>query len=194
MNDSDLPPEIRKYLMELRWSLTTLPNSDCESIVEELRAHMYEAIAQGQSASALVAGFGSPALYAREYVEAYTLSAGIARAATIPLMSVLLSRLTRSFTNAFFGLSIFLLGCGGVALALLAVAKVFTPDRIGLWLGTGVFVVGSISQEPAGGAREVLGYGFIPAALLAAALCLLLARALVLGWARRSVQNSEIRK
>jgi uncharacterized membrane protein len=61
--------EVQEWLRRLKWSLASMPSPEREDIVEETRAHLHEAIAGGQSAAAVLGGFGAPEDYARQFVD-----------------------------------------------------------------------------------------------------------------------------
>lgn len=61
-----LPPPAERYLRDLATALDGLPDASREAIVDDIRAHLADAAAEGRDMDATIAGLGSPASVARD--------------------------------------------------------------------------------------------------------------------------------
>lgn len=178
---------ISNYLTELRTSLTGLPATECDEIVSEIGGHLRDAVAQEDAdVASVVAQLGPPAELAAEYRETLLLE----RTANTLSPWLLLRGAFRLAKLSVLGLVWFVLAVAGygmaAALLVTALLKPIFPHNIGMWVGPHVFNFGGFSSDAAGRfqggaglflftrapAREVLGWWYIPVALVLGGLLL----------------------
>lgn len=168
---------IRAYLHTLAAQLGQLEPADAEEVMREIECHIHEVVDQAEARgedldlAALLAGFGSPEALAAQYV------AHIQNGAPPPTGFRVIQRVKRTVTRglyysmAAFGFSI------AIAFLVLALAKLIEPSSVGVWSvagGNSISITWSGSPYP--DAQELLGYGLVPIALLAAGWCAELTR------------------
>jgi len=177
---SELPEEVEAFLVDLEKHLSPLPQAERRDIVAEIRSHLAERA--GQGAGDLLAPFGTARAYAAAFLEERALETALAGGSSLAIGRALLRGARRIgwwYTVAALGL-VQLLGAGLLALSVL---KVFLPQRIGVFVGTGVFALGAYSGEAP--AVEILGWWAIPVFALLGAAALWSARwmlRLLAGW------------
>lgn len=168
---------IRAYLQTLAAQLGKLEPAEAAEVMREIESHIHDVVDQAEArgealdVAALLAGFGSPEALAAQYV------AHIQTGAAPPAGFRVIQRVKQSVTHglyysmAAFGFSV------AIALLLLALAKLMDPSSVGVWSvagGNSIFITWSGSPYP--DAHELLGYGLVPIALLAAGWCAELTR------------------
>lgn len=169
MSDSSQPAQdaIAIYLAALRKHLVGLPADDVEEIVQELRGHIAERVAQsaseqnGTTVEGILHQLGPPeqigSLYRSDALVAH------ARATFSPALIVgttirWASRTVLGFAASLAGLVGYSIGVG---LVVCAVLKVFLPNDVGLWINpSDGFVLGVEVPRPHG--PELLGWWLIP--------------------------------
>jgi len=159
---------IHQYLQELNRYLARLSKAEAQEVTREIESHIFDVIEQGEAngqvvdASAILKGFGEPRELAEQYVAHMTTGAPppkgfkaiqkVKQGVTVSLY----------YSMAFFGFSI------AAALIFLAVAKLFTPELVGVWSGAdgNSFVIG-FTEPRLPPHQEMLGTWIIPVASLA---------------------------
>lgn len=149
---------VDSYLMTLRRSLGALPPEDVNDILREIRGHILErAEASGELTNErlvqILKELGRP----EDIGPLYQAEAMVARArASFSPKLILLTTLYWAMRSAI-GIFVFLAGVLGYILSLtlflMALAKPFMPDRVGVFVGM-----------PA--TREILGWWIIPVGLV----------------------------
>ena len=167
---------IEAYLQSLRSGLEGLPEEEMQDIISELRGHLLEQAEQWSEEGA-VAAMGPPEELARLY-----LAERIAGRVERDRSPVRVLRATAELAGLGMGALRSLLASStgyalGAVLILLAVLKIFIPDRIGVWridnqIGRAPF---SYHPVPASLGQEVLGWWFVPIGLLLGGVLLFLA-------------------
>lgn len=169
MSDSSQPARdpIAIYLAALRKHLVGLPADDVEEIVQELRGHIAERVAEsaaeqnGTTVEGILHQLGTPeqigSLYRSDALVAH------ARATFSPALIIRTtvrwaSRTVLGFAASLAGLVGYSIGVG---LIVCAVLKVFLPNEVGLWINpSDGFVLGLEIPRPHG--PELLGWWLIP--------------------------------
>lgn len=168
---------IRAYMRTLIAHLDALERHDREEVIREIEGHLHDVVDQADArgepldVTALLDGFGAPETLAAQYV------AHIRNGAPPPSGFRVIQRVRQGVTRGLY----YSFGASGFALALallwLALAKVFDPQMVGLWASAdGHSHALTWSGTPYAQGEEVLGYGLVPVALLAALWCAELTR------------------
>lgn len=167
---------IEAYLQSLRSGLKALPEAEVADILSELRGHLLEQADIWGEAGA-VAAMGPPDELARLYLAERI--AGRAERARSPFP---LLKATAELAGLGLGALRSLLASStgyalGLALIFLALLKPVVPDRIGVWriddrIGRAPF---SYHPVPPSVGQEILGWWFVPIALVLGGLLLFLA-------------------
>jgi len=152
-----LPAEAEQFLEELRRALTSLPAAERDDIVAEIRSHLEERLARGQSE--LLAPFGAPATYAASFLQERSLSGALARGSSWAVGRALLSGARRAGWW-YLAVVLAILHLYGLALIALAALKPLFPDNVGLFAGGGTLALGAAPVQA--GARELLSWWAIP--------------------------------
>lgn len=168
---------ISTYLHALAAQLGKLEKADAEEVLREIESHIHDVVDQAEARgdaldiTALLANFGPPEALAAQYV------AHIQNGAPPPAGFRVIQRVKQTVTRglyysmAAFGFSI------AIALLMLALAKIIDPSSVGVWSvagGNSISITWSGSPYP--DAQELLGYGLVPIALVAAVWCAELTR------------------
>ena len=168
---------IREYMRALVSQLGKLEKADAEEVIREIESHIHDVVDQAEArgedpdVTALLEGFGPPEALAAQYV------AHIQQGAPPPVGFRVIQRVKQTVTRGLyysmgaFGYSI------AIAFLLLALTKVFDPSSVGVWSAAGGnSITITWTGSPYTDAEELLGYGLVPLALLAAAWCAELTR------------------
>jgi hypothetical protein len=181
-------PAVERYLDRVRASLRGMPAPEQDEIVLELRSHIAERVAPGEDIEAALRALGDPEDLAREYrSDSVATRAECGGSPIVILHSLLLLRRGRFKGSAPLALAA--LGYAwALALGAAAIEKIFSPRDVGLWYGPGAVSLPRLTVDGAGppGTRELLGWWFVPAGLLAGVLLYFLTRQFGLWWIRRS--------
>lgn len=161
---SDDTPEIQDWLRRLKWSLTSVPSPERDDIVQETHAHLREAIAGGQTSGAVLAGFGTPEEYARQFVDEMDVSRALGSGRPAAMFATVVRRMHRSFIATLAFLAVFILGCAALGIGYTVVMKIVDPQHAGLWMGRTQFFIGTIDDPTS--AHELLGYSLFPVAAM----------------------------
>jgi len=184
---SDETIEVQDWLRRLKWSLASIPSPEREDIYDETRAHLQEAVAGGQTAAAVLAGFGSPEDYARQFVDEMDVSRALGSGRASAMLATVSRRMHRSFVAAIaFGV-LLLLGLFALGVGFTAAVKIVDPEHAGLWMGRAGFFIGTIDDPST--ARELLGYGLFPLAALLFVLTWLIGRLILTRTLRHLAQT-----
>lgn len=163
---------IRAYMRTLASHLGKLERANAEEVVREIESHLHEVVDQAEArgedldVAALLQGFGQPEALAAQYVA--HIQAGAPPPAGFRVIHRVKQTVTRGlyYSMGVFGYSV------ALAFLLLALAKLIEPASVGMWsVAGGTSITISWSGSPHPDARELLGYGLIPLALVAAAWC-----------------------
>lgn len=130
--DSDLLPlPLERYLHEFRGGLLSLPESERDLIVSEVRAQIAAQARLGEGAAlALVEKLGRPDRLAASFTIRHELSVGVQQSNPIALFWVLL-RLAAGSALAFVGGStVIVFGLTGLLLAAMPILRVFIPQYL----------------------------------------------------------------
>ena len=165
---------IDAYLAELRKQLREPMDEDADDIVEEIRVHILDKTAGGDSpekTAATLAALGSPEELAGQYRTEELLKR--AQRTRSPLVS--LHSLFRWATLSITGIIVFLVSVVGYtlggALVLFAFAKIIFPRATGLWEshnpdGTWSLGLSFSSGGPPAGAHDLLGWWLVVIGLI----------------------------
>lgn len=168
---------IRHYLHALAAQLSKLDKADAEEVMREIECHIHDVVDQAEARgeaidiTALLAGFGPPETLAAQYIA--HIQDGAAPPAGFRVIQRVKQSVTRGlfYSMAAFGFSI------AIALLLLALAKLMAPAAVGVWSAAGGNTIAiTWSGSPYPNAKELLGYGLVPIALIAALWCAELTR------------------
>jgi uncharacterized membrane protein len=183
MNEA-MDTRVKEYLAELGRSLGTMPLAERDEILREIATHIRDCEESQDSVENVLARLGSPRELAAEYRNGILI-----RRALRSFSPLLVMRATgRLATKSVVGFAIFLCAfvgyIAGAGFVITAILKPFLPRLIGLWVGphaftfglwvrgSGGFGIGWYTAEQAASVREVLGFWYIPVALVLGAIFL----------------------
>jgi uncharacterized membrane protein len=181
--------QIKNYLTALRLHLDSLTIAQREEIVREIAAHIRDSAEEpGASVETVLARLGPPEELAAQYRDGLLIRK--ASRSNSPL--VLLRATLRLTTKGISGIVVFFLAIFGYlmggGLVLTGLIKPIFPANTGVWFNGDQFVSsGSLFPAPAPPAHEVLGIWYLPIALIAGSLLLLLTNYLI----RKSLRLSQ---
>lgn len=161
---SPLPPEAERFLKEVRRGLGSLDAQERDDVIEELRSHLCDRVAQGKADP--LQGFEDPAQLAASFVSERALRGALSQGTPWVVARAILVSARDSLTLLFALVPLVLVQVVAFFLVLTAVLKPFSPAEFGLWVGNGNFYVGRSTPS----AHEVLGLWGIPILLLAGVL------------------------
>ena len=179
------------YLRIVRQGLASLPVTEREDILAELRSHLSERWEQG-SGDPLV-GFDPPEKLAAEFVTEYALRGALAQGTSWALGRALLIAGRDGALGLLVLLPLLILQLSAAGLLLAAVLKPFLPDHVGLWVGGGRFYAGIVGQAD-GVTHEALGWWSIPVFAVVGGLLFWLPNRAMLAlvrWRLRSTRSSH---
>lgn len=181
-----LPDDAERYLQRVRRGLATLDPADRDEIVEELRSHLLDRLAEGRTN--LLEDFESPEDLAATFVSNHELQGALAKGTSWALGRALLGA-TRDHLIPILGLLPFAVGhIVAFGCLITAALKPFKPRDLGLWIGDGTFVIGSASKTS--GAHEVLGWWGIPVLAAAGIFLLWISNRILRLLARRQIRRT----
>lgn len=155
---------LHDWLRRLRWSLAALPERDRDDIVAETRAHLEERVAGGDPPERVLAAFGPPEAYARQFVDQMELAGALGDPRSRTLLAVVARRVHRSLLAVVALVVVTILGAAAFLLVSVAVMKLIDPTHAGLWRsGSGMFL--GLVDDPSRG-EELLGWSIFPLAAL----------------------------
>ena len=180
---------IESYLTTLRLHLGPLTLAEREEIVREIAAHVRDSAEEsGASVEAVLARLGPAEDLAAQYRDGLLI-----RQASRSFSPLVLLRATlRLATKGISGIVVFSCGVFGYSmgggLVLTALLKPIFPANTGVWFNDEQLVSsGVLFPAPAPPAHEILGMWYIPLALTAGSLLLLLTTFAI----RRSLRVSQ---
>lgn len=157
------------YMRTLEQKLGVLDHKTKEDILNELASHIYESMctlrdttpADGEALNEVLTKLGSPAKIARLYVSEARLRKEIKKGNPFKIVryaGICIFRTGKYLISGLFYLF-------SITFLILSVLKVFIPDNIGFFCNGERFFVGySSAVEPS--MHDILGYWFIPIALI----------------------------
>ena len=168
--------QLRSYLESLDGHLRRLPRPVRGEIVREIAAHIRDAAeAPGTTMATMLARLGPPEPLAREYAD----QALFRQASRSLSPAVLLRAAVRLASRGILGVLVSVLALFGYALGggfvLCSLGKLLFPAHTGLWVQDGHLVsTGALIVVPPPPAHEVLGWSYLPIALVTGAVLLVL--------------------
>lgn len=188
MNRPAADPAIERYLDRVRTSLRGMPGPEIEDILLELRGHIAERLESQGSLEAALQSLGDPGELARQYrTESVTARAECSSSPLAILHGLALLR--RGSAAGWLALALAAFGYAwGLALGAAAIEKILSPHDVGLWYRPGSLSLPRITVDGPGppGAREMLGWWFVPLGLAACGALVFLAGQFGSWWIRRS--------
>lgn len=172
------------WLRRLEWSLHSLPSKDRTDIVLEARSHIEDRIAQGVSETDALSSLGTPEEHAHGFVQEFELSEALGSRAGFRMLRVAGNRVHRNAAAALAMLLVFMLGVIAIGTVLTALMRFTNGAQWGVWTASHMFLIGY--QESNDGAREIVGAGIYPLAVLCVFTCWHMGRAILL-WALRTM-------
>jgi len=163
--DQPLQTRVDAYLMRLRRSLGELPPEEVNEILREIRSHILDrAEASGELTDEklmrILKELGQP----EDIGPLYQAEAMVARARSSFSPLLILRTTIRWAMMSIVGFMTFIVGLFGYGLALgfsgCAVMKPFMWDKVGFWVHSNGFTMGTISAHET--ARELMGWWIIP--------------------------------
>jgi hypothetical protein len=172
--------QVERYLLRLRLALADTPEREKQDILAELRSHIVDRLADTsalpeQIVEQTLAGLGDPETLAASYQ-----SRGLMRRAASTFSPALILRATLRWAmtgvRGFGVLMVLLIGyLLSFSFYVLAFAKPFFPDRVGLWMEPGDLSTLHMGMElyAPPPQHELLGPWFVLVSLLLGSLCLI---------------------
>ena len=158
---------IAAYLAALRLQLAPITLSEREEILREIAAHIRDSFEAGTPIDTVLSRLGTPAQLAAEYRDGQLIRTASRSVSPLVLLRATLRLTTKGITGiivfvlAIFGYTV------GATLFLTGILKAIFPAYTGVWVANGHFVnsgtLGSIPQPPA---HDILGWWYLPIALI----------------------------
>jgi uncharacterized membrane protein len=167
--DQPLQTRVDAYLMRLRRSLGELPPEEVNEILREIRSHILDrAEASGELTDDKLARILKELGQPEDIGPLYQAEAMVARARSSFSPLLILRTTIRWAMMSIVGFITFILGLLGYGLALgfifCAMAKPFMWEKVGLWVHSNGFTMGTISATENG--HELMGWWIIPFGLI----------------------------
>ena len=160
--------KVSNYLEQVRAALRGLPQPQIEEILRELRSHVNElGGAEGQGIEAALRSLGDPIDLGNTYQSEFLIKRAECSGSPLVILQALRAT-TRGSLGRVAATALYAFGyINTLALWAAAVDKVLTPSRVGLWFNPGKVWPFTLvtSGDTLSGAREVLGWWFVPFAL-----------------------------
>ncbi len=174
--------QIQGFLSTFRAHLGSTPLPEREEMVREMAAHIRDAAEEpGVSLNTVLARLGPPEELARQYGDGVLLQR--ARGSLSPLL--LLQATLRLATKGISGLLIFCCAVSGyvtgAGMILSAFAKPFFPNDIGMWRASPHVMTAGAVLPHGDATQEILGWWYIPVALVLGALLIVVTTLIVRG-------------
>lgn len=167
--------DLETYMSSLRSHLGPMTLAEREDIVREINAHIRDSVEGGAAAETVLRRLGPPDELAAQYRDGLLIRRASRSISPLLLLRASLRLATKGvsgivvFFAAMFG---YLIG-GGMVLS--AFAKCIFPSHTGVWVSNGQLVSsGTIFPIPAPPAHDVAGWFYVPVALAAGSLLILL--------------------
>ncbi len=160
---------VHNYINALTKYLARLDKADAQEVIREIESHIYDAIelqeenGETVDAQAVLTGFGKPRQLALQYSE--HILAGTPPPRGFKAIQTVKKGVTGSlyYAMAAFGFSV------AAALMMLAVAKLFAPDVVGVWsAANGDSFTISYAKNAYPVEQELLGYWLVPLGMVVA--------------------------
>ena len=174
---------VEHYLEGLESALKGAPVVEKLDMLNEIRAHILDAVEGGADVERVLAGLGTP----RELVERYRMEGMLRQASQTFSPWVLLRTAWRWAFTGVKGFLVFMVALVGYTSSfVMGLAVILRPfnHNIGLWVGPRTFSIGT-QNDPA--AHEVLGAAFTPVIAVAAFLIAVATTQ----WLRRIMRGSS---
>lgn len=166
---------IQDYLVNLERYLSRLNNIEAEEVLREIESHIYDSLEQAEAngetidVSAMLDRFGS----ARQLAEQYTdhVLQGTPPPEGFSAIRTVQKGVSKGvyWGTAIFGYSV------SITLLIIAVAKLFMPDLVGVWSASnGNSVVVGITERAQQQGSELLGFWIVPIGIILGILLMLL--------------------
>lgn len=166
--EADANARVSSYFEQVRAALRGLPQPQIEEILRELRSHVIElGGAGGQGVEAALRSLGDPIELAKTYRSEYRIERAECSSSPLVILQALRTT-TRGSAGRITATALYVFGyINALALWAAAVDKLFTPSRVGLWFNPGNFwpITLVTTGDTPSGARELLGWWFVPFAL-----------------------------
>jgi uncharacterized membrane protein len=177
------------FLRRFRRGLALLPADIRDDLVDEVRSHIEDRLAQGKLD--LTGSFGSPEVYASRFIAEQALSAAASQGRPFQLVAVLLAKLRPAALVVFVVLPLVVVEIMALVLAALGVLKPFDGEHIGLFLtdNGGIGALGWISDTAS--MHEVLGYSAMPLFVFCGLLLFWMSNRLLVSVARRQIARLQ---
>jgi uncharacterized membrane protein len=174
--DQPLQTRVDAYLMRLRRSLGELPPEETNEILREIRSHILDrAEASGEMTDEKLARILKELGQPEDIGPLYQAEAMVARARSSFSPLLILRTTIRWAMMSVIGFFTFILGLFGYGLAIgfifCAVMKPFLWDKVGLWVSSNGFSMGTVDANVRG--RELMGWWIIPFGLIVGPLFLI---------------------
>ena len=179
--------EVEAFLRRFRRGLAFLPTDIRDDLVDEVRSHIEERLAQGKVD--LTKSFGSPEAYASRFAAEQALSAAASQGSPFQLVTVLLAKVRPAAFVVFLVLPLAVVEIMALALATVGVLKPFASDHVGLFLldNGGFGGLGWIRNTAF--MHEALGYAAMPVFVFGGLLLFWISNRLLLSIARREISR-----
>lgn len=167
------------WLRQLDWALHALPARERDDIVRESRSHIEERISQGMGEPQVLASMGFPDDYAQKFLDEFDLSQALGSRKLPAMMGVAAQRIHRSVIAAAAFTWVLLLGLFAAGVTVTAAMHFLDPAHWGFWVSSHMLLIGHVDDPKE--ARELLGAGIYPAAVVTLVVCWIVGRAALLG-------------
>jgi len=167
------------WLRRLEWALHALPTKDRDEIVRETRSHIEERIAQGVGEPQILASLGDADDYAQSFLDEFELSQALGSRKLPAMIGVVALWVHRNVAAAAAFTSVLLLGLFAAGVLLTAVMRFLDPVHWGVWVSSRMLLIGHVDDPSV--ARELLGAGIYPFAVVSLIVCWVAGRAALLG-------------
>lgn len=164
---------VQLYLGTLSTNLRSLRPEERHEILKEIGVHIRDAVSSEEPVLKVLDRLGTPQQLANQYLDYETVQRAKSSTSPVALLRAVLRVAAQSAAGMLvfcFGISGYLTGAGLIISALL---KPFLPGQIGLWRQGQDSVVAGLPKQIPASAPEVLGWWYVPIALLLGALLLL---------------------
>jgi hypothetical protein len=191
---ADSESRIDGFLARLRAALRGMPEREIDDILREIRSHITElSEAEGADVEAAIRSLGDPVDLARTYRAENLIVQAECSGSPLTILQAL-RHASRTRAGRFTATLLYVFGYATViSLWREAVHELFVPARTGLWYTPGTawpFTVVSGGAVPAG-SRELLGWWFIPAVIVAGWALKYAVDHVAKGWLRRYRRSTE---
>ncbi|MEL7128084.1 MAG: DUF1700 domain-containing protein [Pseudomonadota bacterium] len=165
------PERIESYTNDLAKALAPVATTDRDEIIREIRAHLEQRADEGRLTEALE-GLGSPQACARAFRQELALQDAFDDGSPVRTFRALLANAAR---NVIASVGLFVTGLFmliAIGLAFTAFVEIVSPQTTGLWVNAehSLILFGTLDEGRGDGFTEILGFWYVPLALLAAVI------------------------